>query len=175
MSRKMSAYARKMRRQPEKSVYQGAAWFNTIQRCRQYSDEPPPGVPAAGNIALAISAQAQVRRALNRLLDHQVASDDVEPHDLLSHAIGITVIRSLQIARTADNPTLPITRAATEALLSVRARWERLGKWGVNATERQALIDAVDAYEAILLASSPAQMDKAARIRHASLQESATP
>jgi hypothetical protein len=72
--------------------------------------------------------------------------------------------------RTAPN-TAPITKAASQALNSVRARWERLGKWGVSGTERQALIDAVEAYEAILLASSPAQMQKAHEIRLASLKK----
>lgn len=171
MSRKMSAYGRRMQRQPSKGLYNGAEWMNTIQRCRQYTEEIVPGSKEGKTISAAINALRDVRGALNSLLDHEVAADDVLPHDLLAHAIGITVIRSLQIAGDGENPTQPITRAASEAMLSIRARWERLGKWGVTGPERQALIDVVDAYEAILLASSPAQMQKAHEIRLASLKE----
>lgn len=171
MSRKTSAYARRMKRQPAKGLFNGAEWMNTIQRCRQYTEEVVPGSKEGVTISAAIGALRDVRGALNSLLDHEVPADDVLPHDLLAHAIGITVIRSLQIAGKGENPTEPITRAASEAMLSIRARWERLGKWGVNGTERQALIDVVDAYEAILLASSPAQMQKAHEIRLASLEK----
>lgn len=173
MSRKMSAYGRKMKRQPQKQVYNGAEWINTIQRCRPYTEEVVPGTTQGTTIGAASGALRDIRGALNSLLDHQVATDDTVPHDLLAHAIGITAIRSLQIAGSDANPTAPITKAATEALRSVRARWERLAKWGVSGTERQALIDAVDAYEAILLASSPAQMQKAHELRLASLQKQA--
>ena len=173
MSRKMSAYGRRMQRQPQKQVFNGAEWINAIQRCRPYTEDVVPGTTQGTTISAAIGALRDVRGALNSLLDHQVLADDVLPHDLLAHAIGITVIRSLQIAGSDENPTTPITKAASDALRSVRARWERMGKWGVNATERQALIDAVDAYEAILLASSPAQMQKAHELRLASLEKEA--
>lgn len=169
----MSAYGRRMQRQPAKQVFNGAEWINAIQRCRPYTEEVVPGTTQGTTISAAIGALRDVRGALNSLLDHQVLADDVLPHDLLAHAIGITVIRSLQIAGSDENPTTPITKAASDALRSVRARWERMGKWGVNATERQALIDAVDAYEAILLASSPAQMQKAHELRLASLEKEA--
>lgn len=169
----MSAYWRRKQRQPEKQVFNGAEWINTIQRCRPYTEDVVPGATQGTTISAAIGALRDVRGALNSLLDHQVAADDVLPHDVLAQAIGITVIRSLQIAGGDENPTTPITKAASDALRSVRARWERMGKWGVNATERQALIDVVDAYEAILLASSPAQMQKAYELRLASLEKEA--
>lgn len=41
----------------------------------------------------------------------------------------------------------------------------------MNGEERQALIEVVEAYEAILLASSPAQMQKAHEMRLASLEK----
>ena len=34
--KKTTAYARKMARNPEKARYNGAEFFNTQQRCRQY-------------------------------------------------------------------------------------------------------------------------------------------
>lgn len=171
MSRKMSAYGRRMQRQPSKGLFNGAEWMNAIQRCRPYTEEVVPGTTQGTTIGAASCALRDVRGALNSILDHKVPADDVLPHDLLAHAIGITVIRSLQIAGKDENPTVPITKAASQALKSVRARWERLGKWGVNGEERQALIEVVEAYEAILLASSPAQMQKAHEIRLESLKE----
>lgn len=173
MSRKMSAYGRKMKRQPQKQVFNGAEWINTIQRCRPYTDEVVPGAKQGKTIDAAIDAMRQVRGALDSLLAHKVAADDTEPHNLLAHAIGLTVIRSLQIAADGDgvNQSEPITKAAHAALLSVRARWDRLGKWGVAGPERQALIDVVDAYETILLASSPEQMQAAHELRLESLRK----
>lgn len=94
----MSAYGRRMQRQPQKQVYNGAEWINAIQRCRPYTEEVVPGTTQGTTIGAASGALRDVRGALNSLLDHQVPADDVLPHDLLAHAIGITVIRSLQIA-----------------------------------------------------------------------------
>lgn len=169
----MSAYGRRLMRQPEKQVFNGAEWINAIQRCRPYTEEVVPGTTQGTTISAAIGALRDVRGALNSLLDHQVPDDDTVTHDVLAHAIGITVIRSIEIAKSEESPTAPITKAATDALRSVSARWERLGKWGVSGTERQALIDAVDAYETILLASSPAQMHKAYERLRASLETEA--
>ena len=96
MSRKTTAYARKIRRTGP--GFNGAAWMNTMERCRPYTDEP-------------------------------------------------------------------IMLAANEALKRIRERHDRLGKWALDGPAVVELLAAVDVYQEILMASSPAQMSNAGKVR----------
>lgn len=165
MTRKTSAYARKRRLQglPGDPSVLWSNDYRTLQhaiRIRQsYAD--------SGLQDVATSAENLVRIALAKLLDHSVAVDDVEPHDLLAHAIGVATIRALQIHGSAEgNPALPTLDAGANALRRVRARWDQTHRWGVDGPGRVELTDAINLYADILQQSSPAQMQSACDLRH---------
>jgi hypothetical protein len=172
MTRKTTPYARKMQRLDRMGRSpNGAEWLNTIQRCSTYSTEPPPGGWCKGTQDAADKALTRTRLALQKLLDHTVAPADTEPHDLLAHAIGVALIRAIEIggADTATNPALPILTAGNATLANVSERRRRTGQWGLAGPVRAALVDAVDVYAEILMNSSPAQMSAAAEHRAAVL------
>lgn len=164
--RKLSAYARKIRRQGETAqFYQAAQWLNTIQACRNFSDESPDWSGLAGNVGAANEALLSIRNALDDMLHHRINPDNPEPYELLAHAVDVAHIRYLQIQPTHDNPVTPPLLEAKAALSEMRQRRERTGRWGLAGPERAVLAHAIDLYEEVLLASSPAQMNKAARMR----------
>ena len=158
MSRKTSAYSRKRR---PGHTYNGAEWLNVLQRSRTYSAEAPiPGID--GTDSAVVKAQVLVREAQSALLEHARPPDPERTFDMLSHALGVAVIRALQIQPDeAHNPALPILKAGSEALIRAITRYQDAGTWGMDGPGRQDLTDAVDVYEEILCASSPAQMAKA--------------
>lgn len=162
--RKMSAYARKMARNPEKARYNGAEFFNVLQRCRPYSDEPMPGSWTGGTTQVAESVLKNIRGALDRLKEGQVKPDDCEPFDLLAHAVGVALVRTHHTGgdRSAAYEVLGLAKIALE---SIKARWQRIKQFGANRIEQIALDDAIDLYETILLNSSPAQMSQATEER----------
>lgn len=165
MTRKTSAYARKLRRTGDRATFNGAAWLNTIERCRPYSDQPVPGSWLAPNIGAAVKMDIKIHDALQRLLDHKTAADNTEDHDLMAHALGVAEIRALQIGGI-NNPARPALRAGGQALARMRARWERLHTWGLDGPGRADLVAAIDVYSQILAASSPAQMAHATQLRN---------
>lgn len=179
MTRKVSAYARKMRRRADGGTYNGAQWLNTIQDCRAYTETAPiPGsyLPGGGVTASVVTTVAlRVRAAFDALRHGQVAADDVLPHDTLAHALGVAWLRALDIAGDdpARNPMLPMLRAATEAVLRMGQRRRQVGRWGLDGPGLKAVADGLDVYEEILANSSPAQMAAAAarRLRLLALQE----
>ncbi|MBS3998135.1 MAG: hypothetical protein KGZ67_12545 [Hydrogenophaga sp.] len=171
MTRKMSAYARNMRRRGEAAQhYQGAAWLNTIQSCRTYSPDAPEWSGLAGNMTAATDALLIVRGALDDMLHHRVQPDDSMPFDLLAHAIDVAHIRAIQIQPDEANPAHAPLAAAKNTLQQMRERRHRTGRWGLAGPDRAVLADAINLYEQILLASSPAQMHKAATIRYDAIQ-----
>lgn len=132
---------------------------------------PPPGGWCKGTQDAADKALTRTRLALQHLLDHTVPPADTEPHHLLAHAVGVALIRAIEIggADTATNPALPILTAGNAALTNVSERRRRTDQWGLAGPERAALVDAVDVYEQILMHSSPAQMSAATEHRAAVL------
>lgn len=158
MTRKSSLYGRK--RRPGHS-YNGAEWLNAIQRSRPYTAEPPiPGF--FGTESAAIKAETLVRDALDTLLRHRVPLNVEHTFDILAHALGVSVIRSLQIQPDESrNPALPILRAGSDALVRAIERHQDTGAWGLDGPGRLELIDAIDVYAEILRNSSPAQMEHA--------------
>ncbi|MBX9612463.1 MAG: hypothetical protein K2X51_12650 [Burkholderiales bacterium] len=158
MTRKTSPYSRK--RQAGHS-YNGAEWLNAIQRSRPYTAETPiPGF--FGTESAAVKAEILVRDALDTLLCHRAPLNAEHAFDLLAHALGVSVIRALQIEpHEARNPAIPILRDGSDALVRAIDRHQKTGAWGLDGPGRAALVDAVDAYAEILRHSSPAQMEHA--------------
>ena len=159
--RKTSAYARKMRRE-NVNGFNGAEWLNTIQKCQPYSDEPVMGswiTEGTGSILVAV--QARIHMAFRVMADGNTPKSNTEDFDLLAHAVGIAVVRAIQIAGEFDNPMLTRLHEGTQALFSIRARRVKWTKWEMLGTEEAAIREAIAIYETILEASSPAQMSKA--------------
>ena len=174
--RKTSAYARKMRRQPERAQFNGAEWINTLQWCRGYTDEPIPGAfnPDGGQTVTAANGAAlRVRAAFDVIKTATVAPDDMEPHDLLAHAVGIAWLRAIEIAghEPGKNPMLPILKLGTNAVQRLGERRRRTGAWGLDGPAIQQVADALDVYDEILMNSSPLQMANASKKREQLLLE----
>lgn len=164
--RKTSAYARKRAHLGPMVTFNGAEWMNTINRVRSNSEAPPHAF--LGNAEAAMRSEVVVRKALQSLLDCTLPDDPEHEHDVLAHALGVSVIRALQI-QPLDNPMLPILKSGTDALKRAINRYSNARKWGIDGEGRIALMEAIDLYAQILHMSSPAQMDKATQERIAVL------
>lgn len=154
--KKTTKFARK--RAHTGGAYNGVEWMNTINRVRPYDDEPLPGFFDTKDAAS--KSEVLVRVALQSLLDCTPPKDTEHAYDLLAHALGVTVIRALQI-QPLDNPMMPVLKAGTDAVKRAIERFEKTGAWGLDGPGRGDLVDAVDLYATVLHASSPAQMIKA--------------
>ena len=169
--KKISTYARKRMRQPVQ--FNGAEWLNTIGRCRPYSDEPvigswlPQGTPQISNGVLV-----EARMAYQGIKDGHIKPDQTDPYDMLAHVTGVAKIRAVQIGGEdfEVNYLLPIIHLAEQALLRVRARWEKHQVWGMDGPAITEITDALDIYEEILTSSSPQQMADATDARIAILK-----
>lgn len=164
--RKTSAYARKRAHLGPIVTFNGAEWMNTINRVRSNSEAPPHAF--LGNAEAAMRSEVVVRKALQSLLDCTLPDDPEHEHDVLAHALGVSLIRALQI-KPLDNPMLPILKSGTAALKRAINRYSNARKWGIDGEGRIALMEAIDLYAQILHMSSPAQMDKATQERIAVL------
>ena len=160
--RKTSAYARKRAHLGPMVTFNGAEWMNAVNRVRSYSEAPPEGFAATSEAA--IRSEVVVRKALQSLLDCTLPDDPEHEHDVLAHALGVSVIRALQI-QPLDNPMLPILKSGTDALKRAINRYSNARPWGLDGEGRIALMEAIDLYAQILHLSSPAQMTKATEER----------
>lgn len=172
MTRKTSKFIRKRitqgRVQSGHVVYKPNAWLGSIQDSRAYCNESIVGLTPSCEIADAAVANAQL--ALQKLINSAVAPDDVEPHDMLSHCIGVTQIRVQKLGGADANDVMHRLNQAARALLRTRERWEQRGQWGLDGPAMADLRDAVDIYEAILRGSSPQQMEDAQVIRNVQMK-----
>ena len=164
MGKKMTAYARKRLGNPNAGTFNGAEFLNTLQRCRAYTDEPLPGSWLEGTQDAADNARNLVNRALGAMVGHKLKPEESAEFDLLAHAIGVALIRSIEIGGEDCQPAADC-RAGSEALGSIQDRRNKLGRWATTRPEQLALGEAVMVYEAILQASSPAQMVAATEAR----------
>jgi hypothetical protein len=171
--KKMSAYTRKRLGKPDAGTYNGAAFLNVIQNCRAYSNEPIIGSWIPGTQDAADNARNIVNRALGALVGHKLKPEETAEFDILGHALGVALIRSLEIGGEDRNPALEPLRAGNNALRSIRARREASGRWATTRPEQLALGEAVMIYETILQASSPEQMASATIKRQKVLDEMA--
>lgn len=158
MGKKMSAYSRKRLGNPAAKTFNGAEFLNTLQRCRPYTDEPIPGSWIEGTQGAADKSRNRVNAALGALARGAWAPEDDELFDLLAHAVGVTVIRCIEIGGEKDNAELIQAHKGTDALRAIKERRVRTGKWGATRPEQIALSASLQLYEVILQASSPAQM-----------------
>ena len=96
----------------------------------------------------------KTRACFERLADGTADNDDF---DRVAMAINLAKVRALEI----DRALADLLEAGQEAMTAVRKRQERWDKWEVLPAERTAIVDALDAHEAITDASSPLQMHEA--------------
>ena len=163
--RKTSAYARKRRAHGIKT-FNAAEWVNTIQRCAQYGSLDTVAGFDCNTESAAIKAETGVIGALESLTAHTPPADVQRLFDVLAHALGVSMIRALQIeADEAKNPAIPILKAGTEALRRSIERWNTGKRFGLDADGHQTLPPAIEVYREILRNSSPAQMVKATKER----------
>lgn len=162
--KKTSKYSRK---RAAGYSYNAAQFLNVIDRCRTYTDEPIiGGMVQEGTATAADKAELRTQAAANDLINHIKPIDPEEAFDVLSHALGVSVIRAIQIEPVEEkNPALPILKAGTLAVERSIARYQSTGAWGMDAPGKLDLADAIDVYVQILRSSSPAQMAKATNER----------
>ena len=96
----------------------------------------------------------KTRACFERLADGTADSNDF---DRVAMAINLAKVRALEI----DRGLADLLEAGQTAMTSVRKRQERWNKWDVLPAERAAIVEALDAHEAITDASSPLQMYEA--------------
>jgi hypothetical protein len=171
MTRKTTAYARKRHSQGKPlGVVNAAAWQNVFERCQPLSETAPivQGIARSTDPAMLL---IEANDALAQMLAHTVSPDNAKPYDCLACIIDVTHLRALQIAgANGHNPMHADLYAARVALMGIRQRWERIGRWGMSAVERAAMVTAVDHYETVLNASSAQQMHDAEQIWQHELQ-----
>ena len=96
----------------------------------------------------------KTRACFERLADGTADGDDF---DRVAMAINLAKVRALEI----DRGLADLLEAGQEAMTAVKKRQERWDKWEVLPAERTAIVEALDAHEAITDASSPLQMHEA--------------
>lgn len=167
MGKKISKFIRKRITQGRVEggfvVFKPNAWLARIKFSRDYCDESICGETPSREIADAAVAHAQL--ALQKLINRAVAQDDVQPHDLLAHCIGVTQIRVLAMGGVGANDAMSRLNQSAQALMRTRDRWEQIGQWGLDGLAITDLRDALDIYEVILRGSSPQQMEDAQVLR----------
>lgn len=158
--RKSSTYARKQRLRGY--TYNGAEGFNTIQRCRAYTTEPIIGMECVeGTQSAATKAMLMGRAAYEAM---RTGNAEAVDFDVLAHVLGVSWVRAIDIAGhdEFDNPMLTIIKTANEAMSRVKDRHQRVGRFGFDGRAIDEVLAGIEVYEAILQASSPAQMSSAA-------------
>ena len=134
--RKTSAYARKRRHMDP------LASLRLLDKARPFD----PGDTTAEHI--------KTRACFERLADGTADNDDF---DRVAMALNLAKVRALEI----DQSLAQMLTAGQEAMTAVRRRHDKWAKWEVLPAERVAIVDAMDAHEAITDASSPLQMYEA--------------
>lgn len=168
--RKSSAYARKIRRFGK--TYNGAEWLNVITKCRPYDEELIPGAIATEpSFAAVRKAIVDVRTSFEAI---KVGNGSERAWDFLAHATGITKVRSIQIAGDGNEMLEPL-HIADAALMKVKNRYLKWGKWELLPAEVQDIAYALDLYEEVATNSSPAQMTEAMKVREQILDKQREP
>ena len=96
----------------------------------------------------------KTRACFERLAD---GTADNEDFDRVAMALNLAKVRALEI----DMGLADLLTEGQNAMTAVRKRQERWDKWDVLPAERTAIVEALDAHEAITDASSPLQMYEA--------------
>ena len=131
--RKTSTYARKRRHMDP------LAGIRVLDRARPFDE----GDTTAEHI--------KTRACFERLADGTADNDDF---DRVAMALNLAKVRALEI----DQALADLLEAGQNAMATIRRRHDKWAKWEVLPAERTAIVDALDAHEAITDASSPLQM-----------------
>lgn len=134
--RKTSAYARRRRHADP------LASLRLLDRARPFD---------AGDTT---EQHIKTRACFERLADGTADNDDF---DRVAMAINLAKVRALEI----DRRLADLIEVGQEAMTAVRKRHDKWAKWEVLPAERTAIVEALDAHEAITDASSPLQMHEA--------------
>jgi hypothetical protein len=173
MARKTSKFIRKRITQGRMEggyvVFKPNAWLARIKFSRDYCDESICGETPSSEIADAAMDRANL--ALHKMINRAVLPEDVQPHDLLAHCIGVTQIRVLEMGGEGANDAMARLNQAATSLLRTRERWERTHQWGLDGLGITELRDAVAIYEVILRGSSPQLMENAQNLRLARVKQ----
>lgn len=164
MTRKTSLYSRK---RAHGYTFNAAEWLNVVNRCRPYTPEAPIG-GIEGTESAATKAMLIVRQAFDSIKAGEVDPQDESTYDKLAHALGIACIRAGQIGGSdvSTNPMLQILIPGNAALRRCLDRRRKRGVWGLDGPAIAEITEAIEVYEAIVQASSPAQMTMACEIRN---------
>ena len=131
--RKTTAYARKRRHMDP------LAGIRVLDRARPFDE----GDTTAEHI--------KTRACFERLADGTADNDDF---DRVAMALNLAKVRALEIDQALAN----LLEVGQDAMAAIRRRHDKWAKWEVLPAERTAIVDALDAHEAITDASSPLQM-----------------
>ena len=131
--RKTSTYARKRRHMDP------LAGIRVLDRARPFDE----GDTTAEHI--------KTRACFERLGDGTADNDDF---DRVAMALNLAKVRALEIDQALAN----LLEVGQDAMAAIRRRHDKWAKWEVLPAERTAIVDALDAHEAITDASSPLQM-----------------
>ena len=174
--KKTTAYARKRARQGLPSNARVLTdrdreqWAQTVISSRDYTHE--------SNRADFDRIMANIRLQMERITSGAVPKDDVEPHDLLAHVIGLAQIRLFDIGlagtdsdKAQANAAIDKLNQAARAIKLMRERWQRTGTWGMDGPSIMLVRYAIDTYEEVLSASTPRQMELAQARRLAQIKK----
>lgn len=127
--RKTSTYARKLHYADK------MAGFRLLDRARPFDEGDTTG------------EHIKTRACFERLADGTSDNDDF---DRVAMALNLAKVRALEI----DQALACVLEAGQNAMMALKARNERWGKWDMLLAEREAVSEAMDAHEAITDASS---------------------
>ncbi len=157
--RKTSKYARK-RGASLGLVPAPDHWAFVIGRSRPFTDEPViPGTDIGSSQHTAVTVSLKARAAYEALKDGRGDRGDWE---ILCEVMGEAQIRAAEIEGIEGGDLAATLAPGIEAMRRVRDRYFRVGKFGLDGPALHEIPAALDVYEAILQASSPAQMAAAA-------------
>ena len=93
----------------------------------------------------------KTRACFERLADGTTDNDDF---NRVATALNLAKVRALEIDQALAN----LLEVGQDAMAAIRRRHDKWAKWEVLPAERTAIVEALDAHEAITDASSPLQM-----------------
>ncbi len=163
--KKTSKYAAK--RRATGGQFDSGAWVSTVQRCRPYEAESLESMGIADTMMAATKSMLKVREAFTAIKQRQTPPANTHDFDLLTHAMAVSVIRAIQIAGAdlSSNPMLQLIVPANAALRRLLARRRANGVWGFDGPALEEVAAALDVYDTIITAGSPAQMIMADDLR----------
>ena len=99
----------------------------------------------------------KLRSAFERLCSGEADTDDF---DNVAMSLNIAKIRAYQIHQDLAD----LIASGQKAMGAVKARYLDWAKWQILASEKEAIVPAIQAYETIADASSPLQMRNAMKV-----------